>query len=169
MMAFILCFFSLALSAPHPLTGSSIINKPYNNLAFAQMGFTLSAVPEQWIFNKSLVSASNTIEMGPQDKTLLSIRLENVSAKTHLEQYVRRYLRDYNQYGFEVVGLQSMTTGSVPSVIVDLRQKNKKTKSRQVFFNRQSKMIVATCSDDYANFDSTVAVCNQILGSFSWR
>ena len=44
--------------------------------------------------------------------------------KVNLESYVKKYLRDYNQYGFDVSGLQSMRENK--SVIVDINQKNKK-------------------------------------------
>ena len=162
-------FIQLVFAAPHPLTGSSIVNQPNNNLAFTQMGFKLNAVPEYWSFNKTLESSAKTLELGPANKTLLSLRFENVPAKTNLEQYVRRFLRDYNQYGFSVAGLQSIQTGKVPSVIVDLNQKNKTTRSRQVFFNRQNKMVIATCSDETLKFDATLALCNRILGTFEWR
>lgn len=170
MLALLLTFIQMSLASPHPLAGSSIVNKPYNNLAFAQMGFRINSVPESWVFNKPLDSSnSEAMELGPAGKTLLSLRLETVSSKTNLEQYVRRYLRDYNQYGFTVSGLQSLQNGRTPSVIVDLNQKNKATRSRQVFFNRQNKLIIATCTDESAKFDATVALCNQILGTFEWR
>jgi hypothetical protein len=159
----------IAFAAPHPLTGSSIVNQPYNNLAFTQMGFKLDAIPEYWGFNKALDTTGKTLELGPANRTLLSLRYETVPAKTNLEQYVRRFLRDYNQYGFSVSGLQSVEAGRVPSVIVDLNQKNKATRSRQVFFNRQNKMVIATCSDESAKFDATLALCNRILGTFDWR
>lgn len=168
-MMHLLFFAILAHSAPHPLTGSSIINNPDNSMAFSQMGFKVESIPNTWRYNKALDSTSNVIELGLQDKTLLSFRLENVSVKTQLETYVRQYLRDYNQYGFEVAGLQSHSKSYVPSVIVDLTQKNKSSKSRQVFFYKQGKMIIATCTDEAKNFDATLAICNQILGSFKWR
>lgn len=157
------------VAAPHPLTGSSLINRPANSLAFAQMGFSLESIPENWVYTKSLESSAPSLELGAGDRTLLSFRLENVSVKTRLEAYVRQYLREYNQYGFEVTGLQSHSKSRVPSVIVDLKQKNKTARSRQVFFYRQDKMIIATCADTEAEFNATLAVCNRILGSFAWR
>ncbi len=161
--------FSFTLAATHPLTGSSIINQTSNNMALAQMGFKLSIMPLNWIYKKTLETNEKAIELGTVNKTLLTFRLEDVPVKTHLEKYVRQYLRDYNQYGFEVSGLQSHQKNQVPSVIVDLDQKNKSTKSRQVFFYKQGKMIIATCADDFDNFDKTLALCNQILGTFKWR
>lgn len=169
MLSLLTFIFSSALASTHPLTGSSIINLPGNSMAFAQMGFELNMMPLSWVYKKNLESNEKTIELGAVNKTLLTFRLENVSIKTQLEPYVRQYLRDYNQYGFEVSGLQSYRKSHVPSVIVDLDQKNKSTRSRQVFFYKQGKMIIATCADDFDSFDKTLAVCNQILGSFKWR
>ena len=169
MLTLITLLFSFALAATHPLTGSSIINQPGNSLAFAQLGFRLDTIPTKWNYNKPINNNLNSIELGVGNKTLLSFRLEKVSVKTQLEQYVRQYLRDYNQYGFEVTSLQSHSKSFVPSVIVDLAQKNKSTKSRQVFFYKQDKMIIATCADDTVSFDETIATCNQVLGSFKWR
>jgi hypothetical protein len=57
----------------------------------------------------------------------------------------------------------------VPSVIVDLNRKNKTAKSRQVFYYKYDKIIIATCADDTAEFEKTIAICNQVLGSFKWR
>ncbi len=162
-------FFNIAFAATHPLTGSSIINQAGNSIAFTQMGFKLDTLPMSWNYNKNLKVEADSIELGIGTKTLLSFRMENVSIKTNLERYVRQYLRDYNQYGFEVTNLQSNVKNSVPSVVVDLDQKNKATKSRQVFFIKQDKVIIATCADDTSRFANTVAICNQVLGSFKWR
>lgn len=161
--------FNFVFAATHPLTGSSVINQAGNAMAFAQMGFTLDTVPVSWSYNKSLVGTQNTIELGVDSKTLLSFRMENVSVKTQLERYVRQYLRDYNQYGFEVISLQSNSKTLIPSVIVDLDQKNKSTKSRQVFFFKGDKMIIATCADEIVRYSQTLAICNQVLSSFKWK
>jgi hypothetical protein len=171
MNLFIFLFLNLSFSSPHPLSGSSIVNNTQSNIVFSQLGFKVSAVPTNWIYKNGLDPSSKSIEMGPPDvksKATLSFRLENVVKKTNLEQYVRQYLRDYNQYGFEVTSLQSNIKNVVPSVIVDLTQKNKQTKSRQVFFLQNEKVIIASCIDDFDHFDKTVLNCNQILGSFQW-
>ena len=158
-----------AAAAPHPLTGSSIINNPSNSIAFSQMGFSVEGIPSYWTFNKNLESKAKMLEIGPANKTLLSFRLENVSTKTALESYVRQYLRDYNQYGFEVGGLQSLTRNDVEFVIVDLNQKNKATKTRQLFFHKNNKMVIATCSDETPKFENTLQICNNILSTFTWN
>lgn len=162
---------TLAWSAPHPMAGSSVINAPTNSLAFSMMGFKVDSIPKDWTYKSGIDDSAMSIELGPRDeksKATLSFHIETVPKKTSLEQYVRQYLRDYNQYGFEVVGLQSMKKNVVPSVIVDLTQKNKQTRSRQVFFIQDQKIVVASCLDNFDHFDKTVFTCNQILGSFQW-
>ncbi len=167
----LISFTQVVLSAPHPMAGSSVINTPHSNLAFSMMGFKVGQIPSDWTYKSNLDDSNMTIEIGARDeksKAALNFHIENVPKKTSLEQYVRQYLRDYNQYGFEVVGLQSMKKNTTPSVVVDLTQKNKKTRSRQVFFIQDQKIAVASCLDQFENFDKTVYICNQILSSFQW-
>lgn len=164
-------FTTAILAAPHPMAGSSVVNAPSSNIAFSMMGFRVGAIPSDWAYKSGFDDSAMAIEMGPRNeksKAALNFHIETVPKKTSLEQYVRQYLRDYNQYGFEVVGLQSMKKNTVPSVIVDLTQKNKKTRSRQVFFIQDQKVVVASCLDNFETFDKTVYTCNQILGSFQW-
>ncbi len=168
----VLSFYSMVLAAPHPLTGSSLINNAQSSLAYSFMGFNVSSVPSGWVYKPGPDDSSVSIELGPSDsasKASLSFHLEKIAKKITLEQYVRQYLRDYNQYGFEVTSLQSNKKNIVPSVIVDLTQKNKQTRSRQVFFLQNEKIIIASCLDDFDKFDKTAANCNQILGSFQWN
>ena len=169
-MSRFLVWFSILVSlraaaSTHPLTGSSWFNRPDNALAFTQMGFKISGVPDYWQFHKNLEGTGQVLEIGSPKKMLLSFRAETVSAKTPLETYVRQYLKDYNQYGLEVTGLQSK--GGI--VTIDMNQKNKTSRSRQMFFHKENKMIIATCTDDATNFDSTFKICNQILNTFEWR
>jgi len=162
-------FGAQLMASTHPLTGSSWINRPDNALAFSQMGFQVSGIPDYWQYHKNLDSSAPIIEIGTPKKMLLSFRSERVNAKTQLESYVRQYLKDYNQYGLEVTGLQSSSQPHNESVTIDLTQKNKSSKSRQKFFHKDNKIIIATCTDDVANFESTFKACNQILNTFQWR
>lgn len=170
-MSWLLLLFSFSFASPHPLAGSSILNQPQNNLAFSQLGFKISQLPSNWLFKNTEEQSAFSFELAPienKSKASLSFRTEEVSPKTDLEKYVRQYLRDYNPYGFDVVGLQSHKS-LTPSVIVDLTQKNKLYRSRQVFFQKTNKIILATCLDEYDSFEKTILICNKVLGNFQWR
>ncbi len=166
-------FFQRATqAAPHPMSGSSLINQVQTSSVFSQMGFQIKKIPADWILKTPVVVDGQIIEMAPIHsvyKSVLSFSAEKVSPKTDLEKYVRQYLRDYNQYGFEVIGLQSLKQSGFNSVIVDLNQKSKATRSRQVFYKKEDKIILATCIDSFEKFNKTVLTCNAILDTFQWR
>ncbi|MFZ3228833.1 MAG: hypothetical protein WA160_01415 [Pseudobdellovibrio sp.] len=160
-----------SFAAIQPLTGSSLINQIQSGAVLSQMGFQIQAIPTNWILKKPFNQDSSTIEIGSEElnkKSSLSFHTEIIPVKTDLEKYVRQYLRDYNQYGFEVIGLQSLKTGQ-NSVVVDLNQKNKSTRSRQVFYKKDNKIVLATCIDEFEQFSKTILICNAVLNTFQWR
>lgn len=165
-------------AAPIPGTGSSVLNQPQSGSIFSQMGFKLNTLPVGWNLIESNTNAVNAAKdfqielgknfsMGSNHMGRMSFKSELILKKVDLESYVKKYLRDYNQYGFDVSGLQSLREKN--SVIVDINQKNKKTRSRQMFFQNGTRIVMATCTDEFENFDKTIAECNQIFSGLSWR
>ena len=166
-------------AAPHPGMGSSALNQPQNSSVFSQMGFKLTALPLGWNLIESNIAPNSVdttkdfqIELGKKFSVgsnhigRISFKFENTTKKVDLESYVKKYLRDYNQYGFDVSGLQSLREKN--SVIVDINQKNKKTRSRQMFFQNGTRVVMATCTDEFENFDKTISDCNQIFSGLIW-
>lgn len=177
---FIFCLSLTARSSPHPGTGSSMINQLNKSIIFSQMGFKLNYIPTGWSVLtavQSELSKDLQIEIGKNFSTnystsddhigRISFKTEVLKTKVDLETYVKRFLRDYNQYGFDVSGLQSLKEKS--SVIVDINQKNKKTRSRQMFFQNGNRIVMATCIDEFENFDKTILECNQIFGGLEFK
>ena len=165
---------SVVLAAPHPTTSSSIVNQPRSSVVFSQFGFKLNYMPDNWTLTENTTSDHNAsqkqIDLKNQTARI-SFNYDETKKNVDLETYVRRFLRDYNQFGFEVAGLQSVKNSAdkVTSVILDINQKNQKTKSRQVFFQNGKRIVTATCIDDLETFDKSTKDCNKILGSFSWN
>ncbi len=172
----ILLFFSFnAQAAPHPGTGSSILNQPRGGAVFSQMGFKLTAVPTGWNLisdDRIDINKDLQIELAKRNSNTtdhmgrISFKAEHTKTKVDLETYVKKFLRDYNQYGFDVSGLQSLREKH--SVIVDINQKNKKTRSRQMFFQNGTRIVTATCTDEFENFDKTITECNQVFSGLVW-
>jgi hypothetical protein len=170
-------FLSLYLqAAPHPGVGSSALNQVDKNIFFSQMGFKLNVVPAGWELlttadndaNKELqIEIGKNFSMTNDHIGRISFKAETTKVKVDLENYVKKFLRDYNQYGFDVSGLQSLREKNI--VIVDINQKNKKTRSRQMFFQNGTRIVTATCADEFENFDKTITECNQIFGHLVWR
>jgi hypothetical protein len=161
-------------AAPHPTTSSSIVNQPITGVVFSQFGFKLNYLPTNWQLTKNTLPENNLNQkqINLKNQTArISFNYDETKNNVDLETYVRKFLRDYNQFGFEVSGLQSIknSTNKVTSVILDINQKNQKTKSRQVFFQNGKKIVTATCIDDIDTFDKSTKDCNKVLGSFYWN
>ena len=174
---YLFLFYSLnSFSAPHPGLGSSVLNQIDKNIFFSQMGFKLNVIPTGWELlsaydrdsNKDLqIEIGKNFSMSNDHIGRISFKSETTKTKVNLETYVKKFLRDYNQYGFDVSGLQSIREKN--SVIIDINQKNKKIRSRQIFFQNGTRIVTATCADEFENFDKTITDCNLILSHFVWR
>lgn len=178
-MRFILLSFFLPLfvqAAPFPTTGSSAVNSPKWNTAFSQMGFSFKLVSDEWVFlenpSQNRLPANQQIDMGFKtlsESARLSLKTETYRGKVNLEAYAKKYLRDYNQYGFEVISSRSVKINGVTAVVIDLIQKNKLTQSRQIFLGADEKITIASCIDKSEFFSLTSNMCNQLINNYSWR
>lgn len=170
MVKFILTFIlsSVSVAAPHPTTSASITNHVQSGI-YSQLGFGLGPIQNGWIFVDSETSQKEQLSL-KNKSARLQFTSEKIKNGTDLELYVKKYLRDYNQFGFEIIGLQSIknSKGRPTSVILDIKQKNQKTQARQVFYQNEKKLVIATCTDSFDQFDFTLKDCNKILSSLYW-
>lgn len=159
-------FFALkALSAPHPLTSSSIINDLKNSTALSQFGFYLNYVPYNWSYQNNIDHNEFIIEIGPDKKSVLTFKIEKLKAKNiQKETYVKKYLKDYNHYGFEITNLKSSSN----LIEVALTQKNKTTKTIQFFVFNNDQLLTATCVDNVINFEQVKKQCEQVIQNLHW-
>ena len=171
-----LCLPLISLSAPLPTTGSSAVNSPKWNTAFSQMGFSFKLVSDEWVYlenpSQTRLPANQQIDMGFKtlsESARLSLKTENYRGKVNLEAYAKKYLRDYNQYGFEVLSSKSIKINNIPAVVIDLIQKNKLTQSRQIFLSMDNKITIASCIDKTDYFTMTSNMCNQLINNYNWR
>lgn len=166
-------FFKTAAAAPHPAAGSSMISQIKSGLALSMFGVELKQLPPHWLYLES-IEEKQTMIIGSQSqidqaKAQLTFKYEDFKNDFNLEAYVKKYMRDYNQYGFDIIGSQSIITKMGPTVILDLKQKNLKSKARQVFYKNKKRLLSATCISDIDNYETTLAYCNQTLGSMNWK
>lgn len=173
---FVLGLPLFTLAAPLPTTGSSAVNSPKWNTAFSQMGFSFKLVSDEWVYlenpAQTRLPANQQIDMGFKtlsESARLSLKTENYLGKVNLESYAKKYLRDYNQYGFEVLSSKSVKINNIPAVVIDLIQKNKLTQSRQIFLSADNKITIASCIDRADYFTMTSSMCNQLLNNYNWR
>lgn len=161
-----------AWAAPHPATTTSALTAPESGNYFNDKGFVLQTAQTGWIpLQKNTNRLSDTIHFGPNQNgsAKLSVHQDHVAASMTLESYAKKFLKDYPNYGFEVLGNKSIRINNANGLVVDMIQKNKNKQLRQVVLKQDEKVVVLTCTDNISNFNSTINSCNQIIKTFQWK
>ena len=108
----------LSVSAPHPTTGQSLLNRLSHSPVFSQFGFQLKGNVElPWIMDNSEADAKEFNLLYGSGR--LNIKSEVVSAKTELDNYIKRYLKDshiYKEIDFEDKGQKFHFTEKVKAL-----------------------------------------------------
>ena len=117
-------------------------------------------------------SVLDTVRFASKDKNekgSLSIRTDKVAKTASLELYTRKWMRDYPNYGFEVISAKNFSLNGNPALVVDMLSRSKNKQIRQVILKKDDRVAVMTCLDDRTTFNKALSNCNQIIKSFSWN
>ncbi|KYG68529.1 hypothetical protein AZI87_04605 [Bdellovibrio bacteriovorus] len=172
LVAFLTFWSSIALAAPHPATSSSAFTAPEKGLYFLHKGFTLKTEGTNWVpVASSEESLLDTVRFAPRDNQTegsLSIRTDKVAKNASLELYTRKWMRDYPNYGFEVISAKNFTLNGSPALVVDMLSRSKNKQIRQVVLKNEDRVAIMTCLDDKTRFTKALQSCNQIMKTFAW-
>lgn len=171
-LAFILFLGSLAFSAPFPVSSTSLITNPDEGKFFAAHGFTFNTSKLNWtIIPDTKTSIFETFKFTSKDNNSaqLTLRKDDLGQHKNLEQYAKKWMKEYPQYGFEILATKNMILGGGDALLVDFIHRAKGQQIRQLVLHKNKKVVIMTCLDDVQKFRKTVTECNQMMTSFSWR
>lgn len=161
----------ICLAAPHPATSSSALTNPEKGLYFLHKGFTLKTEGTTWIpVASSEKSILDTVRFASKENGsgTLSIRTDKVAKSASLDLYTRKWMRDYPNYGFEVISAKKFELNGSPALVVDMLSRAKNKQIRQVILKKEDRVAIMTCLDNKATFSQSLQNCNQIMKSFAW-
>lgn len=162
----------LSVAAPHPATSTSALTDPEKGLAYLARGYSLKTTGTNWTaITTNQDSFIETVRFAPKDSKLtgsLSVRTDKIAANVSIETYAKKFMRDYPNYGFDVLGSKTLTINQSHGLVVDMVQKVKNTQLRQVILKNNDQVAILTCLDSKDNFATTITSCNQIMKSFEW-
>jgi hypothetical protein len=161
-----------AWSAPYPATSSSALTAPEKGLFTLNQGYTLKTEGTDWVpIANSEDSILNTIRYASKQspaKGSLSVRIDKIAKNSSLDLYVRKWMRDYPNYGFEVLSSKNFKMNGNNALVVDMLSRAKGKQIRQVIVQNNDRLAIMTCLDDQNGFAQSVQQCNQIMKSFNW-
>lgn len=160
-------------AAPHPVTASSQITDPEKKHSYSIFGFLLSTNGTVWKPNYPLTHGAQPEfrfdnQLSPNKSSFVTVNIDELEKTSSLENYGKKWIKDYNQFGFEVLGSKSLEMGGGPALMFDLYQKEKGKQQRQVIFQNNRKIVLITCTDNKEDFSKSLANCNELIKSFSW-
>ena len=164
---------SQAQAAPYPATSTSMLTNPEKGLYLSHKGFTVKTTGQSWVpandetegTHGSAVRFASPVGL---NDAYLSIRTDKVIKSASLDLYSRKWLKEYHNYGFEVLSSKQFNLNNQTALLVDLLSRSKGKQLRQVVIKNEDKVAVMTCVDDRDRFDDSVKKCNEIIKTFSW-
>lgn len=146
---------------------------PQLGLYKSQAGFEISAGQTAWV-QSTPPKGSRFIETVYKGlarngvSPTLTVRVDESSKTKSIDQYMKKWMREYPRYGFDVTGSKPFKMGNNQGYVVDLVNRDKNRQLRQVVFYKDSKAVILTCRDQSEGFKTTLRDCNEIVKNFSW-
>lgn len=185
--------FFQSVASPVPGAGSSLLTNPDYGYFFTKYGFQLHRADTQWVLDEvpstdaatsttdtrsnlqaNLQSAIRTdlqVEFKPRESntdTRLMIKRDDLQTPMNALTYGRRHIKEFQNFGFEVLGSQTFAQNQEQGFVVDFVNRKNAKQFRQVVFTNDKEAVILTCSGALATFKSGLASCNSIIRTFSW-
>lgn len=174
---FKLFFFIIPLgaaAAPAPGMGSSILSSLKQSVFTRAQGFQVQIEDTTWKapevnMANNWLDGQLTFKSQTHPEAKLNLRHEQLHRATSLENYAKKWMRDYTGYGFEILGTRGFTQDKTRGLVVDLKQNAKNQMLRQVLFIQDQKVVLFTFADTQENFSKSLSDFNNVIRSFSWE
>lgn len=143
---------------------------PEKGLFWKKQGFSITTAQTGWLLEGTDKDEDSTVRYVPSTPSTgsLMIRPEQLKAELTLENYTKRWIKDYLSYGFEVLGTQTFFQNNDKALVVDLLHRSSQQQLRQVLFLKNKRVVTLTCRDQQKTFQTTLNGCNQISKTFQW-
>jgi hypothetical protein len=147
-----------------------------HGLYVSSEGFELNPAKTEWIKSTSPVDLENKIEAlfrMKNEKALsqptFTIRIDKDTPYKTLKGYSKKWLKNYGQFGLEVLGHQYFKNKKNQSgFVIDIANSTSHKKLRQVIFFKNAKAVILTCMDQKDSFKTSLKSCNDLIKTFSW-
>jgi hypothetical protein len=167
-VCFVLIFLvrsHVLLASPYPGMGSSALVDPQIGAFLTARGYSMNTSGTAWIPIAD-VDGSLRLQLPSQPAATLALHFDEVPPNVKLDLYAKKWAREYSQFGFEILGSQTVQLSGHESMVIDLVQKSKSQQLRQVLIKKEKKVAIFTCRDQQAPFLKTLPTCNQVIRTF---
>lgn len=162
-----------AFAAPIPGAGSKI--KPQLGLYKSPQGFEIETAGTDWIQTappkntRYIATMFRSPVIKNNMRATLTVRVDQLEKSMELNQYVKRWTKEYPKFGFDVKGSKKFAINGQNGYVVDLVNTSKKRQLRQVIFMKDKRAVLLTCRDHVDSFKTALNECNKMIKTFKWQ
>ena len=173
-LIFVLLGPVITWAAPFPGMASSALSEVSDRFFNSDKGFHVSGQEANWRVSIDAEDSFTLARLQPRepkfedDVPTLTLRLDKLEEVTSIENYARRWMRDFPNYGFEITSSRRFKHSDNDAILIDLRHTRNERHLRQVIFTKDEKAVILTCSGDKRGLSAVLADCNKIIRSFRW-
>lgn len=179
-LSFLFVVFALisptsSLAAPIPGTSSSQLVAPKLGIYKSRFGFEILADNTNWIQtnpprrSKFIETVYRSPIMKNNTRATLTVRVDKMKNQTDIRKYVKRWIKEYPKYGYDVLGSKAFSAAGKKGYVIDLMNNRKKRQLRQVIYLNKKTAVLMTCRDHTASFNDSLKECNNIVKNFKWN
>jgi hypothetical protein len=171
---FIVTVFQLIANAsPIPGAGSSQVPQLLKNIVISEHGFRIGSTSQNfWTLKQDLnANVSDTFQYvasNPQSSARFTVNVDKFNKPTSFDSYVKKWVKEYPYFGFEILKTQVMKIGGQPCYLVDFAHRKKNKQMRQFVVVKKDYAVVMTCADQIGKFKDTSLQCADLVNNFQW-
>lgn len=140
-------------------------------------GFEINSQQTSWVRSSPPPELKNKVEAlfrvkdaDSKAQPTFTIRIDKDTPYKTLKEYSNKWLKNYGQFGLEVLGHQYFKNEKdQQGFVIDIENSVSKKKLRQVIFFRNAKAVILTCMDQKESFKTSLKSCNDLIKTFAWN
>lgn len=140
-------------------------------------GFEINPQSTSWIKSSTPAELKNKVEalfrmkdIHSKSQPTFTVRVDKETPYKTLKEYSTKWLKNYGQFGLEVLGHQYFKNAKdQQGFVIDIENSASQKKLRQVIFFKNSKAVILTCMDQKESFKTSLKSCNDLIKTFSWN
>lgn len=162
-------FSESLLAAPIP---SPALTNP--GAYYSKEGFSLHAGQSKWMLEEPNDQRSQLLTLYKAPYThsgvqpALTVRTDKLGETINLRSYVKRWLRDYDRFGLDILSAKPVKLNGNTAYLLDVLSRETNKQLRQVVFLKNKTAVILTCRDHRQHFSTSVNACNEIIKTFRW-
>lgn len=169
-----LLFAGVSWGAPFAATSSSALISEKPGLFYSKKGFRLHSADTAWVQTPapknipSLATIYKSPVLTDGQQPALTVRVDDIRKNQSLRAYVKKWMKDYSRFGFEVLTAKPVKVNNTSAFMLDIISRETQKQLRQVVFVKDKTAVILTCRDSQSSFSKTVQDCNDIVNTFEW-